>query len=200
MRLMEENATRTVPPGMATEWTAMSYQEKVVGHQMYFVFVMALLLVYLVLAGQYESWYAPLAVICSVPLALIGPVLVFSILHIDNNLYTQIGVILLIALSAKNAILIVEVARERRLIEGRPILAAAVDAARARFRAILMTSFAFILGVAPLVVAKRRRRERAQVDRHHGVQRNAGLDLSCGTFRAVDILRGAALRGMACRP
>jgi hydrophobic/amphiphilic exporter-1 (mainly G- bacteria), HAE1 family len=153
IRLMEEIAARTVPAGMATEWTAMSYQEKVVGHQMYFVFVMALLLVYLVLAGQYESWYAPLAVICSVPLALVGPVLVLSILRIDNNLYTQIGVILLIALSAKNAILIVEVARERRLIEGRPILAAAVEAAQARFRAIVMTSFAFILGVAPLVVA-----------------------------------------------
>ncbi len=153
MRLMEENAARTLPPGMASEWTAMSYQEKVVGHQMYFVFAMALLLVYLVLAGQYESWFAPLAVIFSVPLALTGPVLVLSILRIDNNLYTQIGVILLIALSAKNAILIVEVARERRLVERHPILAAAVEAARARFRAILMTSFAFILGVAPLVIA-----------------------------------------------
>jgi HAE1 family hydrophobic/amphiphilic exporter-1 len=153
MRLMEENAARTLPPGMATEWTAMSYQEKVVGHQMYFAFAMALLLVYLVLAGQYESWYAPLAVIFSVPMALVGPVLVLSILRIDNNLYTQIGIVLLIALSAKNAILIVEVARERRLIDGRPILEAAVEAAQARFRAILMTSFAFILGVFPLVIA-----------------------------------------------
>jgi len=153
IRLMEENAARTLPPGMATEWTAMSYQEKVVGHQMYFAFAMAMLLVYLVLAGQYESWYAPVAVIFSVPLALVGPVLVLSALHIDNNLYTQIGIILLIALSAKNAILIVEVARERRLVDGRPILEAAVEAAQARFRAILMTSFAFILGVLPLVIA-----------------------------------------------
>jgi HAE1 family hydrophobic/amphiphilic exporter-1 len=152
-RLMEENAARTLPPGMATEWTAMSYQEQVVGRQMYFAFAMALLLIYLVLAGQYESWYAPLAVILSVPLALVGPVLVLSILRIDNNLYTQIGTILLIALSAKNAILIVEVARERRLIDGRPILDAAVEAAQARFRAILMTSFAFILGVFPLVIS-----------------------------------------------
>jgi HAE1 family hydrophobic/amphiphilic exporter-1 len=153
IHLMEENAAKTLPPGTGSEWTAMSYQEKVVGNQMYFVFAMALLLVYLVLAGQYESWYAPLAVILSVPLALTGPVLMLGGLHVDNNLYTQIGLILLIALSAKNAILIVEVARERRLNEGRSIVEAAVDAARARFRPILMTSFAFILGVAPLVIA-----------------------------------------------
>jgi HAE1 family hydrophobic/amphiphilic exporter-1 len=151
--LMEQNAAATLPPGTGSEWTAMSYQEKIVGNQMYFVFLMALVLVYLVLAGQYESWYAPLAVILSVPLALTGPVLVLEMLHIDNNLYTQIGVILLIALSAKNAILIVEVAREHRVIDGKPIVEAAVDAARARFRPILMTSFSFILGVAPLVFA-----------------------------------------------
>ncbi len=151
--LMEQNAAATLPPGAGTDWTAMSYQEKLVGNQMYFVFAMAMLLVYLVLAGQYESWYAPLAVILSVPLALTGPVLVLQILRIDNNLYTQIGIILLIALSAKNAILIVEVAREHRVRDGKPILEAAVDAARARFRPILMTSFAFILGVAPLVIA-----------------------------------------------
>jgi HAE1 family hydrophobic/amphiphilic exporter-1 len=153
IRLMEENAAATLPPGTGSEWTAMSYQEKIVGSQMYFVFAMALLLVYLVLAGQYESWYAPLSVILSVPLALTGPVLVLELLRIDNNLYTQIGVILLIALSAKNAILIVEVAREHRVHENKPLLEAAVDAARARFRPILMTSFAFILGVAPLVIA-----------------------------------------------
>jgi HAE1 family hydrophobic/amphiphilic exporter-1 len=153
IRLMEENAAKTLPPGTGTEWTAMSYQEKIVGSQMYFVFAMAMLLVYLVLAGQYESWYAPLSVILSVPLALVGPVLVLLALRIDNNLYTQIGIILLIALSAKNAILIVEVAREHRVRDGKAILDAAVDAARARFRPILMTSFAFILGVAPLVIA-----------------------------------------------
>ncbi len=153
IHLMEENAAKTLPPGSGSEWTAMSYQEKIVGNQMYFVFAMAMLLVYLVLAGQYESWYAPLAVILSVPLALTGPVLVLEGLRIDNNLYTQIGLILLIALSAKNAILIVEVAREHRVRDGKPIVEAAVDAARARFRPILMTSFAFILGVAPLVIA-----------------------------------------------
>jgi len=153
IQLMEQNVAKTLPPGAGSDWTAMSFQENVVGNQMYFVFAMAMLLVYLVLAGQYESWYAPLAVILSVPLALTGPVLVLEMLRIDNNLYTQIGLILLIALSAKNAILIVEVAREHRVRDGKPILEAAVDAARARFRPILMTSFAFILGVAPLVIA-----------------------------------------------
>src|SRR4029079_11359964 len=120
--------------------------------QQYYAFALALLLVYLVLAGQYESWYAPLSVVLAVPLSLLGPVAVLSALRIENNLYVQIGIVLLIALSAKNAILIVEVARERRLA-GKPILEAAVEAARARFWAILMTSFAFILGVAPLVFA-----------------------------------------------
>ncbi len=153
LRLMDENAARTLPPGAAAEWTAMSYQEKVVGNQMYFVFAMALLLVYLVLAAQYESWYMPLSVILSVPLALVGPVLVLSVLRIDNNLYVQIGIILLMALSAKNAILIVEMARVGRASEGKTILEAAIDAARSRFRPIIMTSFAFILGVVPLVLA-----------------------------------------------
>ncbi len=152
MTLMEGVAAKTLPPRVGYEWSAMSYQEKLVGSQMYLVFAMALLLVYLVLAGQYESWYRPLAVILAVPLSLIGPVATLRVLHIDNNLYTQIGIVLLIALSAKNAILIVEFARELRE-EGREIAEAAVEAARARFRPILMTSFAFILGVVPLVLA-----------------------------------------------
>jgi HAE1 family hydrophobic/amphiphilic exporter-1 len=152
MALMEQAAAKTLPPGASYEWTAMSYQEKIVGSQMFVVFALALLLVYLVLAGQYESWYAPVSVILAVPLSLIGPVSVLTGLRIDNNLYVQIGLVLLIALSAKNAILIVEVARELRA-EGKAVVDAAVEAARARFRPIVMTSFAFILGVAPLVLA-----------------------------------------------
>jgi HAE1 family hydrophobic/amphiphilic exporter-1 len=153
MSMMEQIADKTLPRGLGYQWTALSYQEKAVGNQLYYTFALALLLVYLVLAGQYESWFAPISVILAVPLALLGPVLVLRAAGVDNNLYIQIGLILLIALSAKNAILIVEVARERRVREGQPILQAALEAARARFRPILMTSFAFILGVAPLVVA-----------------------------------------------
>ncbi|MBN9595347.1 MAG: multidrug efflux RND transporter permease subunit [Afipia sp.] len=153
MTLMESIADKTLPPGTGYEWTAMSYQEKAVGSQIYYVFGLALLLVYLVLAGQYESWYAPIAVILAVPLSLLGPMAVLTGLRIENNLYTQIGLILLIALSAKNAILIVEVALEHHVRDKKPLLESAIDAARARFRPILMTSFAFILGVAPLVFA-----------------------------------------------
>ncbi|HEX2352232.1 MAG TPA: multidrug efflux RND transporter permease subunit [Xanthobacteraceae bacterium] len=155
LTLMEEIAQRTLPPGTGFEWSAMSYQEKLVGHQMYIVFGLALLLVYLVLAGQYESWYAPISVILAVPLSFIGPVLALSALAksgLNNNLYVQIGLVLLMALSAKNAILIVEFARELRAA-GKEILESAAEAARARFRPIVMTSFAFILGVVPLVLA-----------------------------------------------
>jgi HAE1 family hydrophobic/amphiphilic exporter-1 len=153
MALMEQIAARTLPPGTGYEWSALSYQEKIVGGQMYYVFGLGLLLVYLVLAGQYESWYAPLSIVLSVPLAVLGPAVALLGLKVDANLYVQIGLILLIALSAKNAILIVEVARERRLKEGHPIVQAAVEAARTRFRPILMTSTAFILSVVPLVIA-----------------------------------------------
>ena len=152
IKLMEAAAADTLPPGTGYDWTALSFQEKLVGSQIYLVFGMALLLVYLVLAGQYGSWLAPISILLAAPLSLVGPVLVLTGLGIDNNLYVQIGLILLIALSAKNAILIVEVARELRAA-GRPIVEAAIEAARARFRPILMTSFAFILGVAPLVLA-----------------------------------------------
>jgi HAE1 family hydrophobic/amphiphilic exporter-1 len=155
MTLMEEIARRTLPPGTGFEWSSMSYQEKLVGHQMYIVFGLALLLVYLVLAGQYESWFAPVSVILAVPLSFLGPVIALSALSktgLNNNLYVQIGLVLLMALSAKNAILIVEFARDLRA-EGRPILDSAVEAARARLRPIVMTSLAFILGVVPLVLA-----------------------------------------------
>jgi hydrophobic/amphiphilic exporter-1 (mainly G- bacteria), HAE1 family len=150
--LMDQIGQHALPTGTGFEWTAMSYQEKAVGSQPYFVFALALLLVYFVLAGQYESWILPLAVILGVPLALLGTVTALTILGAANDLYTQIGLVLLIALGSKNAILVVEYARQRRA-EGMEIASAAVEGARLRFRPILMTSFAFILGVFPLVIA-----------------------------------------------
>jgi HAE1 family hydrophobic/amphiphilic exporter-1 len=150
---LEEIVAKVLPKDVGTEWTAMSYQEKVTGNQLYWGFALSVLLVYLVLAAQYESWILPLAVISAVPLALLGPVVALTSLGVANNLYTQIGLMLLIALSAKNGILIVEVAREHRIFDGKPIFDSAVDAARIRLRPILMTSFAFILGVLPLVLA-----------------------------------------------
>jgi hydrophobic/amphiphilic exporter-1 (mainly G- bacteria), HAE1 family len=150
---MENIAHKTLPAGMSYLWTAMSYQEKLTGNQLYYLFGLSVLLVYLCLAGQYESWILPLAVLSAVPLALLGPVVALTSLGVANNLYTQIGLILMIALSAKNGILIVEVAREGRMIRGLPIVDAAVEASRMRFRPILMTSFAFGMGVLPLVLA-----------------------------------------------
>jgi HAE1 family hydrophobic/amphiphilic exporter-1 len=153
IREMESIAQKTLPNDVGFEWTTMAYQEKITGNLLYFAFAMSVLLVYLVLAGQYESWILPLAVISVVPLGLVGPALTLTALGVDNNLYVQIGLMLLIALSAKNGILIVEVAREMRLLHGKPIIEAAIEAARIRFRPILMTSIAFILGVVPLVIA-----------------------------------------------
>ncbi|MGQ3675952.1 efflux RND transporter permease subunit [Xanthobacter sp. TB0139] len=155
MDLMTQIADATLPPGSSFEWSAMSYQEKIVGNQIYYVFALAILLVYFVLAGQYESWILPLAVILAVPLALLGTVVALLLLQssgLSNNLYTQIGLVLLIALAAKNAILIVEYAIEQHEL-GKPIPEAAEEASRLRFRPILMTSFAFILGMLPLVFA-----------------------------------------------
>ena len=149
---METLARKTLPAGMSYEWTAMSYQEKLAGNSTWFIFALALLLVYFVLAGQYESWITPAAVILAVPLALLGTVGALLALGVANNLYVQIGLVLLIALSAKNAILIVEMAREGRA-SGKSIEDATVEACQTRFRPILMTSFTFILGVLPLVFA-----------------------------------------------
>ena len=150
---MEDVARKTLPSDVGYQWTAMSFQEKLTGNQLYYLFGLSVLLVYLCLAGQYESWILPLAVLSAVPLALLGPVIALTSLGVANNLYTQIGLILMIALSAKNGILIVEMAREGRIVHGKPIREAAVEASRLRFRPILMTSFAFGMGVLPLVLA-----------------------------------------------
>jgi len=152
LQIMEQMADQKLPSSMGYDWTGMSFQEKKVGSQAIFVFALAVLMVYFVLAAQYESWLLPAAVILVVPLALLGTVAAVAARGMDNNIYTQVGVVLIIALASKNAILIVEFARELRN-QGRSILDAAVEASRLRFRPILMTSFAFILGILPLVNA-----------------------------------------------
>ena len=152
MQLMEQLADEKLPSSMGYEWTGMSYQEKQVGSEAIMVFALAIILVFLVLSAQYESWSSPAAVIMVVPLAVLGTVIAVMMKGADNNVYTQIGITLLIGLAAKNAILIVEFAMQER-DKGKNILEAAVDAARLRFRPILMTSIASIAGFMPLVVA-----------------------------------------------
>lgn len=152
MALVEQMAERKLPSSMGYEWSGMSLQEKRVGGQSVYIFGMAVLMVYLVLAAQYESWYLPASVILVVPLALLGTVIAVAVRGMDNNVYTQIGIVLIIALASKNAILIVEFARDLHE-KGQGIMEAAAEAARLRFRPILMTSFAFILGIVPLVFA-----------------------------------------------
>jgi HAE1 family hydrophobic/amphiphilic exporter-1 len=154
LKLMEEMAAEKLPASMGFEWTGMSFEETQAGSQAIWIFALAVLLVYLVLAAQYESWIVPVGVILVVPLGLLGAAVAVAVRGFDNNIYTQIGIVLIIALASKNAILIVEFARDLRLNRGRSIREAAVEASRLRFRPILMTSFAFILGVYPLVVAR----------------------------------------------
>ncbi|MFA6220941.1 MAG: multidrug efflux RND transporter permease subunit [Desulfomonilaceae bacterium] len=149
---MESLAKIKLPVGMGYEWTAMAYQEKKTGSQAFVVFGLAILVVLLILAAQYESWADPFSVVLVVPMAVLGAVVALLIRHMDNNIYTQVGLVLLVGLSAKNAILIVEFAREMRA-KGMGVVEAAIEGSKLRFRPILMTSFAFITGVLPLVVA-----------------------------------------------
>jgi multidrug efflux pump len=148
--LMEQLATETLPNGIGYEWTDLTYQEILAGNTAAFVFPLCLLLVFLVLAAQYESWSLPLAVVLIVPMSLLFAIGGVWLTSGDNNVFTQIGFLVLIGLACKNAILIVEFARELQL-QGRSRVEAALEAARIRLRPILMTSFAFIMGVLPLV-------------------------------------------------
>ena len=153
---MEKAANYILPKGMTYEWTSTAYQQILAGKATYVIFALAFILVYFVLAGLYENWITPLSVLCSIPLALVGTTIILTLLvpmGLSNNIYTQIGIVLLIALAAKNAILIVEVAREEHEFNGKSIIEAAILGAQTRFRPILMTSFAFIMGVLPLVFA-----------------------------------------------
>jgi hydrophobe/amphiphile efflux-1 (HAE1) family protein len=152
LKTMSRLAADTFPENIGFDWSGVSLQESQAKGEELFVFGLAILIVYLVLAFLYESWVLPFAVILVVPLGLLGTVAAISLMGMDNNTYVQIGVVLIIALASKNAILIVEFARDLRM-QGKSIREAATAAARMRFRPILMTSFAFIMGVLPLVFA-----------------------------------------------
>ena len=153
MAAMERIAQRTLPTGYSYEWTELAYQQQAAGNTAALVFVLAVVLVFLLLAALYESVTMPLAVILIVPMCLLAAITGVNIMGMDNNILTQIGFIVLIGLAAKNAILIVEFARQGELDHGHDRAQAAVEAARTRLRPILMTSFAFILGVVPLAFA-----------------------------------------------
>jgi hydrophobe/amphiphile efflux-1 (HAE1) family protein len=147
-----ETLARALPPGLITEWSGLAFQEREAGSWAGIVFALSALFVFLVLAAQYESWLVPLAVILTVPLAVLGALGALWLRGLASDVYGQIGLALLIGLASKNAILVVEFARERRR-QGVATPEAAREAARLRFRPILMTSFAFILGAVPLLIA-----------------------------------------------
>jgi hydrophobe/amphiphile efflux-1 (HAE1) family protein len=154
MSTMEALADRTLPEGFSYEWTELAYQQQQAGSTAAFVFAFAVLVVFLVLAGQYESVTLPLAVVLIVPMCLLAAITGVLLRGQDNNILTQIGLVVLVGLACKNAILIVEFAKQAEDQLGLNRFDAAAHAARVRLRPILMTSFAFILGVVPLVVAE----------------------------------------------
>ncbi|HRE84204.1 MAG TPA: efflux RND transporter permease subunit, partial [Opitutaceae bacterium] len=150
--IMQALAKETLPKGMTLEWTELTFQKIIAGNAGLWIYPLSILLVFLVLAAQYESFRLPFAVILIVPMALFSAMVGIWLTRGENNVFTQIGLIVLIGLAAKNAILIVEFAVKRRE-EGASITEAALDASRLRLRPILMTSIAFIAGVFPLVIS-----------------------------------------------
>lgn len=153
MAAFEQLLGRTLPDGYRMEWTGMAYQEKEAGSTAIFAYALALIFVYLFLVAQYESWSIPGAIILVVPMAIGGAIGALFLTGLSLNLYAQIGLVLLIGMGAKNAILIVEFARQKREEQGASIMVAAREAGRLRFRAVCMTAVSFLLGILPLVFA-----------------------------------------------
>ncbi|HKN02543.1 MAG TPA: efflux RND transporter permease subunit [Buttiauxella sp.] len=152
MLLMEELASK-LPTGIGFDWTGMSYQERLSGNQAPALYAISLLVVFLCLAALYESWSIPFSVMLVVPLGVVGALLAAKLCGLNNDVYFQVGLLTTIGLSAKNAILIVEFAKDLMDKEGKGLIEATLDAVRMRLRPILMTSLAFILGVMPLVIS-----------------------------------------------
>lgn len=149
---MEQLAQTVLPDGMSFEWTGLAFQERQTGDTAIYIFILSIVFVFLVLAAQYESWILPLAIILIVPMSMLSALLGVMSRGMDNNILTQIGLVVLVALAAKNAILIVEFAKQQE-DEGKDLITAVITACRLRLRPILMTAFSFILGVLPLVLA-----------------------------------------------
>lgn len=152
MKVMEDIAREHLPSNIGIEWSGLSYQEKQAGGQIGLILMLVFLFVFLFLSALYESWSIPLSVILSLPVAVLGAYLGLAVCGLENNIYFQIGLVTLIGLAAKNAILIVEFAKEQ-VSRGEDVVHAALTAARLRFRPVMMTSMAFILGMVPMVLA-----------------------------------------------
>ena len=196
MRALEETFAETMPSEMGYDYAGMSFQEKKAqeGVPPSVIFGMSLLFVFLILAALYESWTLPFSVLLGTPVAVFGAFAALWARGMENNVYAQIGLVMLIGMAAKNAILIVEFAKlayER----GTPLLEAALEGARLRLRPIIMTSFAFILGCVPLVDRVRIGRSRQTSHGHHGDRRNAGRDAYRDLPHPGDLLRHRAFRG-----
>ena len=153
IKAVEETAAQVLPRGFATEWTGMTREEVQSGSQIVFIFILSLIFIYFLLSAQYESYILPLAIVLSIPVGVFGVFAFIKLMGVDNNIYVQVCLIMLVGLLAKNAILIVEYAVQRRRA-GMKLTAAALEAAQLRLRPILMTSFAFIAGLLPLLRAK----------------------------------------------
>jgi len=149
---VEEVAAQTLPSGYTIAWTGQAFQEKRIGSASTLAFTFAVIMVFLILSANYERWSLPIAVLLAVPFGIAGALLAVLLRGMSNDIYFQIGLIVLIGLAAKNAILIVEFAAQKQA-EGMAPWDAAVEAARLRFRPIIMTSLAFVLGVTPLAIA-----------------------------------------------